>query len=276
MKYLILFTLSLLSLFAQADQYSCLNDYVANKALPLLQQQKEIVLYCGGCVDNSFRKIEVDSVYLMNDDGCLRMFVEGKLIHEKNKTIKTSIDLAYTWINENGLTKNLCVALSLPVIMEDEKFYWKNFKPYEVPKANRKQKKEFLQLVDSILIELNTDKGISCTDYNGKRVQVDSLVSTFSDSANCISICYYFEGNQRKTIQLFPSQLHNLELLSAGKNYNDLYCEGYIFKQYHRGDEYYSGLSYPYTYLRIEKLRAQQLMEKLNRFILLSNSYNYQ
>jgi len=90
---------------AQADQAACLSQTAANTAMAFLKVGDEVQKYCHPCGDNVYTKVKVVDLTL-SDNSCGGKYYQLKLNGK-------SIDLAYTYVFNNGKWENFAFLIGL-------------------------------------------------------------------------------------------------------------------------------------------------------------------
>ncbi len=97
---------------AGADQLAYLTRSQAEKAVTFLKEQKTVLLFCGCCSNDRKVIVDVKDVYMAHAgyEDYYEVFIEG--FNGENQ-IKQAIDLAYVFINKEGIASAVGVELDM-------------------------------------------------------------------------------------------------------------------------------------------------------------------
>lgn len=273
---LILFFVSITT-FSKADQYACLTDEMAKQASDLMHDEKELVVFCNPCSNLPKQKIKLDSVRLEKTRYCNGMVAYGLVIegNAKGEKIREELDLAYTWLNVEGVGRNVALMMNLPVYDVGEPFFWKSLKTYELPVAKKKQLKLRDKLVDSIEMEIAIQKQVKASNFYDSWVQVDSVQFMYFSESNTVEFTYFLVGSEEKKYELFLDELSEFKLEIASRELDYLNTSGTGFVQYTIQGKIRSNMPYRYHNLPVRKSEAQALIRQLNQLQSLTRNYQF-
>ena len=111
-RFVLVLICVLFTMAAYADQLEWIFKEEAAEAVELLQKQDYVLLYCGCCDDDPMRYVKIKTVSYCHPEGediYYEVFIEG--VDADGIEVSEGIDLAYTYINDQGMAK--CVGLAL-------------------------------------------------------------------------------------------------------------------------------------------------------------------
>ena len=274
---LIIFSFITFSKLIHADQYSCINPDLAKNTLSLLEDKKEVIFFCNICSDDAKIRVQIDTAYYKMGNICQQVFRQGVVFNgvKKGEKINKSIDLAYTWVNGNGVSKNIAKLLNLPVINLGEAFLWKNLKPYSLPKAKRKTRVIAAKLIDSLIFEFETFTTITTKNYNAEKVMVDS-VSCKVDLSNHLIEFSQMYGSGYKTIYTIDlNQVSEIAIYNYDDLQKSLFIEGKLFVEFFKEQEVFSAMMYNRKYIQVNSEYAQLIVRQINQLIDFTKNYSF-
>jgi hypothetical protein len=109
---LIILITCILSNVAKADQWMYLNIDQARAATDYLRKEKQLILWCACCSDETSTMVDITSVNYYHVDGDFYfVVVEGTT--STGESVKQFVDLAYVHVNVHGKAK--CLAQELKI-----------------------------------------------------------------------------------------------------------------------------------------------------------------
>ena len=237
-----------------ADQAALMPKEYIKKALDLIQINSEIRLYCAPCRDTNYESIHVKRkkiklVHAMNNERLYQIVINNSV----------ELDLAYTYINQKDLWKNLAILVGL--------------KPQKVPEYLTEE-----LLIEKKLAKKYYDNAISYTRKEHEHPiekQLQEGLDSSGGSASIMAGCYYeaagsWEKEMNKYYRLIMKNLEPPEqktLKKAQKKW-EKYCRSELdFISSIIGlDQGYFGGSYGGQFLaeceeEIYEQRAHKMME---------------
>jgi hypothetical protein len=109
---LIIFIACALSIPVKADQLMYLNLDQARSATEYLNNEKQVILWCACCSDETKTMVNVTSVNYYHVDGEF-YFVVVRGTTSKGESVEQYVDLAYVHVNVQGKAK--CLAQELKI-----------------------------------------------------------------------------------------------------------------------------------------------------------------
>lgn len=263
--------------YSSADQYSCVNSDLAAKTLSILNTKKEIILFCNICTKDEKVRVQIDSSYYKMGDVCKQVFIKGLIINGngKEQKIEKNIDLAYAWINDNGVARNLAKTLDLPVINLGQAFFWGNLKPYYPPKAKRKVRKRAKKIADSLNFEMENFSNLLTKNYNGEKVQIDSVQCTIELGNKLIEITQFYSSAYKTSYRIDLGQISNMEIVNSNNLQKSMLLVGKLYVQYLKEDEVFSAMNYNRKYIEINSAHAELIIKHLKQLKVLCENYSF-
>jgi hypothetical protein len=127
LKRTLIFLFLAFGLNVQADQQAILSKAEAEKTVAFLEDHVEIILYCGCCSNDTYTKLALTKVsYECESSNWCRVRVQGVDVETQSELSKT-IDLAYAWVNIDGVAKNLAWEVGLNADPCTPNFDWETF-----------------------------------------------------------------------------------------------------------------------------------------------------
>ncbi|MDX1446665.1 hypothetical protein, partial [Lishizhenia sp.] len=234
-----------------ANYVVCLDKDQVAQATEVLKYQDEIYYSQQATQLEEYERIHVDTFYFIQDAECNSIRVKGYYLsgNRKSSPFSKDIDLAYTWIKQDGIGVNLAFQLDIPLIYAPvDPFHWKSLKPL-LKDANRSTRKEADRLIDSIKMCLTQSADFNIYDSKGSKVLIDSAAYDFNlENSELIIHQYYGNGQEKRyIINLKQCFEINLKALSGQKA---LYIHGANYKQFYSQNQLTSTL--PFLYLRVD------------------------
>lgn len=134
-----------------ADQLALLDADKADKAVEVLKKQKEILLFCGCCENDTMTWLLLEDAWKEPESGSYQVNVKGRVI--AGYRITKAVDLAYVHINNNGMSECLGNYLSLGGDPCMDPFEWnagaRKYKPEDLVATKR-----FYDSFDSLRAEI--------------------------------------------------------------------------------------------------------------------------
>lgn len=264
------------SIHSFANYITCLDKEQATKTLALLSGQKEIFYSQTAVGIEDYIKIEIDTSYIIENNECQEIFLHGLKINgqDQGKVFSKSIDLAYTWFNDNGIGRNLAHHLEIPLEYASfSPFYWKNLKPVKKDAPRSAQKK-----ITTIQEELNTYSArashLEIIDDEGNKILADSVKYEFSATQSSLIIHQYYSKNKEKRYIIQLDQCFSLDL----KTYNNekfLYVHGANYKQFYENGQLKTSRAFLRLKVDLCPQANQEIIENIEELIQLSENYYF-
>jgi len=110
-KIILLISILIFTSYSKADQLDYITKEQAQKATKLLNEQKEVILWCACCDNDSKKLIKVQKVYFepAGYQDFYKVMLEGT--DTKGNKVTEELDLAYTHIKKGD--KACCVGTEL-------------------------------------------------------------------------------------------------------------------------------------------------------------------
>lgn len=164
MKKILLFSLLFISLQAYADQWYVLNYQQAVEAKNLLDQQSQVISYCGCCDNSPKEQIDIQKVKIEKWEGSKKnenlyyIKIDG-YNSTANKPFSEGVDLAYIHlIKTDGLAYNVANELSLEVDSCTDPFSFKIKNNKKIKNRKKDKSNKNFSLNNLFHFDINSNK----------------------------------------------------------------------------------------------------------------------
>ena len=186
LKSIVVFLFSIFTLCAQADQQAILSKEEAEKTIAFLEGHHQIILYCGCCSNDTRTKVVVSRISSeCESSNWCEVRIEG-VEASTQKEVNETIDLAYAWVNVNGVAKNLAWEIGLNADPCTPSFDWETYEPiHEASKEtyDKSDAKAFQAAFKSLKKSLESETGFTLETFESKREFVVEKVTLTANSA---------------------------------------------------------------------------------------------
>ncbi|NVK65231.1 MAG: hypothetical protein HWE22_11630 [Flavobacteriales bacterium] len=217
-KYSLIFLLGMITFFSHADQQSVLYEEDAQRTVEYLQTQQEIVLYCGCCSNDTYDKITLNEVsYECEASNWCRVRIQG-VDQVSGDSVNRTIDLAYAWVNVEGVAQNLAWEVGLNSNPCSPSFDWETYKPirksYFISK-DKKEIEEFEHTFAEFKEKLESQRNFEVETFDSGKTFVVNEVSVKKDLGRR-AIVISHKGDSIEQQYIFP--LHKIESIELDES----------------------------------------------------------
>jgi hypothetical protein len=238
-KSITLLFVVLISLNAQADQQAILHQEEAEKTVAFLKKQNELILYCACCSRDTQTKMLLTKVsYECEASNWCKVRVEGTDVVTQ-ETINKTIDLAYAWVNVEGVARNLAWEMGLNASPCTDPFDWETYEllPDQPKEVYDKEDAEYFETsFQELKKRLELDKGFTMETFeSSKEFEVNKVELTKKIGTKSIIISQIGKDiEHRYTIPL--DKLEDLAINEEGIEF-DTMEDGVVMVEEFENDE---------------------------------------